>query len=182
MLGWASSPEPAEPSPFEPKPGLTWTRAWCGLGPGLRSQKLEPWAQAWALTSPFWPADSQWKWLVTVHKVFSVSLTQLWRFVALKWLGLATIPIYSYDSTDNSHQPYNGKVLPISVATVVTDVFWENWIIKPGKLAKTLRTFNNIEHIKNCEVIFCLERIGPVFPTLWSSHEVSHKISGMTTS
>ena len=27
VLGWASSPEPAEPSPFKPKPGLTQMRA-----------------------------------------------------------------------------------------------------------------------------------------------------------
>ena len=63
-----------------------------------------------------------------------------------------------------------------SVATVVTDVLRANWIIKPGKLAKTVRIFNNIEHIKNRWVIFWPERIGRVFPTLWSGHEVSHML------
>ena len=68
-----------------------------------------------------------------------------------------------------------------SVATVVTDVLRANWIIKPGKLAKTVRIFNNIEHIRNRRVIFWPGRIGPVFPTLWSGHEVSHKISGINS-
>ena len=44
--GWASSPEPVEPSLFKPKPGLTHVRAWSGLGPGLKSQKPKPGAQA----------------------------------------------------------------------------------------------------------------------------------------
>jgi hypothetical protein len=46
VLGWASSPEPAEPSPFKPKPGRALTRACSGLGPGFRYQKPEPEAQA----------------------------------------------------------------------------------------------------------------------------------------
>ena len=42
VLGWASSPEPAEPSPFKPEPGRALTRACNGLGPGFRFQKPEP--------------------------------------------------------------------------------------------------------------------------------------------
>ena len=49
VLGWASSPEPAEPSLFKPKPGRALTRACSGLGPGFRYQKPEPEAQAQAL-------------------------------------------------------------------------------------------------------------------------------------
>ena len=35
-----------------------------------------------------------------------------------------------------------------SVATVVTNAFQQNWIMKPRKLAKTVRIFINVEHIK----------------------------------
>ena len=34
VLGWASSPEPAEPSPFKPEPGRALMRACNGLGLG----------------------------------------------------------------------------------------------------------------------------------------------------
>ena len=46
VLGWASSPEPAEPSPFEPKPSRALTRACSGLGLGFRFWKPKPEAQA----------------------------------------------------------------------------------------------------------------------------------------
>ena len=69
-----------------------------------------------------------------------------------------------------------------SVATVTTDVFWENWIIKPGKLAKIVRIFKNIEHIKNHGVIFWPERIWPVFPMLWSGHAWNFVTDLMTAS
>jgi hypothetical protein len=36
VLGRASSPEPAEPSPFKPKPSRALTRACSGLGLGFR--------------------------------------------------------------------------------------------------------------------------------------------------
>jgi len=49
VLGWASSPEPAELSPFKPKPSWALTRACSGLGLGFRFQKPEPKAQAQAL-------------------------------------------------------------------------------------------------------------------------------------
>ena len=49
VLGRASSPEPAEPSPFKPKPSRALTRACSGLGLGFRFQKPEPEAQARAL-------------------------------------------------------------------------------------------------------------------------------------
>ena len=49
VLGWASSPEPAKPSPFKPKPGQALTRACSGLGLGFRYQKPKPEAQARAL-------------------------------------------------------------------------------------------------------------------------------------
>ena len=35
VLGWASSLEPAEPSPFKNEPGPTWTKAWSRLKPRL---------------------------------------------------------------------------------------------------------------------------------------------------
>ena len=46
VLGWASSPEPAEPSPFKPEPGRALIRAYSGLRLGFRFQKPEPEAQA----------------------------------------------------------------------------------------------------------------------------------------
>ena len=49
VLGWASSPEPAELSPFKPKPDLTLVKAYSGLGPGFRYLKPKPGAQARAL-------------------------------------------------------------------------------------------------------------------------------------
>jgi hypothetical protein len=49
VLGWASSPEPAKPGPFKPGRSPALTKAWSGLGPGFKSQKPEPWAQARAL-------------------------------------------------------------------------------------------------------------------------------------
>ena len=41
----------------------------------------------------------------------------------------------------------------------------------PRKLAKTVRIFVEIEHMG---VTFRPEKIGPVFPMLWSGHEFSH--------
>ena len=49
VLGRASSPEPAELSPFKPKPSRALIRACRGLGLGFRFQKPEPEAQARAL-------------------------------------------------------------------------------------------------------------------------------------
>ena len=46
VLDWASSPEPAEPSPFKPEPGRALMRACNGLGLGFRYWKPEPGAQA----------------------------------------------------------------------------------------------------------------------------------------
>jgi len=42
VLGRASSPEPAEPSPFKPEPSRALMRACNGLGLGFRYQKPEP--------------------------------------------------------------------------------------------------------------------------------------------
>jgi len=42
MCGLGSSPEPTEPSPFKPKPGLTRSGLEVGLGPSLKSQKPSP--------------------------------------------------------------------------------------------------------------------------------------------
>ena len=42
VLGRASSPEPAEPSPFKPEPGRALMRACNGLGLGFRYWKPEP--------------------------------------------------------------------------------------------------------------------------------------------
>ena len=43
------------------------------------------------------------------------------------------------------------------------------------KIAKTVRIFMEIEHIKNWGVTFWPERIGQLFPTLWSGHEFGCK-------
>jgi len=43
------------------------------------------------------------------------------------------------------------------------------------KLAKTVRIFVEIEHIKNQQVTFWPKRIGQLFLTLWSSDEFGHK-------
>ena len=57
-----------------------------------------------------------------------------------------------------------------SVAMVMTDVFHKNGIMVSGKLAKVVRIFVDIGHIKIQGVIYWPERIGPVIPMLWSSH------------
>ena len=60
VLGWASSPELAELSPFKPKLSWALTRACNRLGPGFRFQKPKPRAQAQALIPQVtWGADSQ---------------------------------------------------------------------------------------------------------------------------
>jgi hypothetical protein len=62
-----------------------------------------------------------------------------------------------------------------SVATVMTDVFQKNGIMVSRKLAKIMRIFVDMRHIKNRGVIYWPERIGPIIPTLWSGHNFSHK-------
>ena len=62
-----------------------------------------------------------------------------------------------------------------SVATVMTNVFHKNGIMVSGKLAKIVRIFVDIGHIKNQRVIYRPERIGRVIPTLWSGHDFSHE-------
>ena len=51
------------------------------------------------------------------------------------------------------YYPYPWQVqyvmIQVSVATVTTNAFQKNWIMKPRKLVKTMRIFINIEHIKN---------------------------------
>ena len=64
-----------------------------------------------------------------------------------------------------------------SVAMVMTDVLHKNGIMVSGKLAKIVRIFVDIEHIKNRGVIYWPERIGPVIPTLWSGHDFGHEFS-----
>jgi hypothetical protein len=56
VLGWASSPEPAKPSLFKPKPDLTLVKACSGLRPGFRYLKPEPglWYLAYTLV---WDMD-----------------------------------------------------------------------------------------------------------------------------
>jgi hypothetical protein len=43
---------------------------------------------------------------------------------------------------------------------------------EPRKLTKTVRTFVEIEHIKDQRVTFWLERIRQLFPMLWSGHKI----------
>ena len=82
---------------------------------------------------------------------------------------------------DDSNLPnfyFNSLINPIplcSVAMVMTDVFHKNGIMVSGKLAKIVRIFVDIGHIKNRGVIYWPERIGPVISTLWSGHDFSHK-------
>ena len=52
----------------------------------------------------------------------------------------------------------------------------KNRIMVSGKLAKIMRIFVDTGHIKNRGVIYWPKRIGPVIPTLWSSHNFSHDI------
>jgi hypothetical protein len=89
--GWASSPEPTEPSPFKPKPGLTRIRAWSGLGPSLKSQKPKPGAQARALISLFWSADAQKKMVSNSTKNVSsgshAHYGNLWVVLAFPFVG-----------------------------------------------------------------------------------------------
>jgi hypothetical protein len=62
-----------------------------------------------------------------------------------------------------------------SVATVMTDVFQKNRIMVSRKLARIVRIFVDIGHIKNRGVIYWPERIGPAIPTLWSGHVFGHE-------
>ena len=48
--------------------------------------------------------------------------------------------------------------------------FSENWNYGVNKIAKTVKIFVEIEHIKNRRVTFWPERIGPVVPMLWSGY------------
>ena len=62
-----------------------------------------------------------------------------------------------------------------SVATVMTNVLHKNGIMVSEKLAKIVRIFVDIGHIKNRGAIYWPKRIGWVIPTQWSSHNFSHK-------
>jgi hypothetical protein len=57
----------------------------------------------------------------------------------------------------------------------MTDVFQRNWIMISRKLARIVGIFVKIGHIETQKVIYWPERIGPAFPTLWSSHDFDHK-------
>ena len=56
----------------------------------------------------------------------------------------------------------------------MADVFHKNEIMVSGKLAKIVRIFVDIGHIKNRGVIYGPEGIGLVIPTLWSGHNFGH--------
>jgi hypothetical protein len=62
-----------------------------------------------------------------------------------------------------------------SVATVMINVFQKNELMVSRKLAKIMRIFVDIGHIKSRGVIYWPERIGPVIPTLWSGHIFGHE-------
>ena len=51
---------------------------------------------------------------------------------------------------------------PFSVATVTTAVFQKNGFMVSGKLAKIVRIFLDIGHIRNRGVIYWPERIGQI--------------------
>ena len=58
----------------------------------------------------------------------------------------------------------------------MTDVFHKNGFMISGKLAKIAGKFVDMGHIKNRGVIYWPERIGPVFPTLWSGHNFGQNL------
>jgi len=58
----------------------------------------------------------------------------------------------------------------------MTDVFSKKLNYDVIKIAKTVRIFMEIEHIKNQGVTFWARRIGPLFPTLWSGHEFGQNL------
>jgi hypothetical protein len=59
-----------------------------------------------------------------------------------------------------------------SVAMVATDAFRKKLNYEPRKLAKTMRIFVEMEHIRNQGVTFWPERIRWLPPTLWSGHKI----------
>ena len=75
----------------------------------------------------------------------SVSQEEFWFWALMGYCAMIT---------GHCHNPM--------VATVMANAFWTNQIMKPRKLAKTLRIFINVEHIKNNGVTFWLKRIGPL--------------------
>ena len=83
--------------------------------------------------------------------------------------GILTIPSGYRQAQTTQNEPRG------SVATVMTDVFRKNWIVMARKLAKTVKIFVGIEHMKNRRVTFWPKRIGRLFPTLWSGHEFGHE-------
>ena len=58
----------------------------------------------------------------------------------------------------------------------VAMVFDKIGIMVSGKLAKIVRIFVDIGHIKNQGVIYWPERIGLVIPTLWSGHNFGQNL------
>ena len=62
-----------------------------------------------------------------------------------------------------------------SVTMVMTDVFHKNGIMVSRKLAKVVRIFVDIGHIKSQGVTYWPKRIGPVIATLWGGHNFSHE-------
>ena len=60
-----------------------------------------------------------------------------------------------------------------SVATVMTDAFQKNGFMVSRKLAKIVRIFVDIGHIKNQGVKYWPERFRLVIPMLWSGHNFS---------
>jgi hypothetical protein len=68
---------------------------------------------------------------------------------------------------------YSSTKATASVAMIVADAFRKKKLnYEPRKLAKTMRIFVEIEHIKNWGVTFWPERIRQLPATLWSSHEI----------
>ena len=76
-----------------------------------------------------------------------------------------------------SFWPWINAIFDLVLPRLRLMLFKKGWIMMPRKLAKTVRIFVEIKHIKNRRVTFYPKRIGQLFPMLWSGHEFGHKIS-----
>ena len=63
----------------------------------------------------------------------------------------------------------------VSVAMVTTDAFQKRLNYDAKEISQNRENIVEIKHIKNQGVTFYPKRIGWLFPTLWSGHEVGHK-------
>ena len=105
--------------------------------------------------------------------VSHISVDKCWYLLKRKcpW-GLMEIRLVKIPGAVREPDPELKLVLPQSWLMFFKKI--ELWMPRK-KLAKTVEIFVEIDHVKNQEVTFWPEIIGPVFPMLWSGHEFSHK-------